>query len=464
MNLPTLLTLAVDSQIYDLPLLRSHQMQAWHCLLAQLAATALGATEIYDLPTTPPGWRQALLNITQGLDSWDLVGERPDQPAFLQPPVTDEAGLRKIKDKGRSEYRTPDGLDLIYSSKAHDVKPDIDLEGDPASWLYALVDLQTAQFYSGNALYGVSRMRTGQSSRPFISLTPSLDFGTHLTRDIRALLEHPDLTGPSGRPTAVWELPWTGKKEETLDPEELAPLYVDTCRRVRLIYQKGKILAVYATSESPRVTPGLDTGDPWAPMDPKRGKPMDLQEGGFTWRQMCNYISGKRWQWSTLMHPSQEELASPKTSYIIARSFSRSQGKMHNHYQYIIPLSKETMEKIARPEGKEEFQEEIKQWLAGTQQIINQMRRSMTSQGYTNQKNERQKFVAAALDPWIEERFWTRMQGGDLPGWQRELAEEIRKTLRTVLPGFSTNAAHCEQNTLQTLKDMNQRLSRTIKD
>ena len=70
-------------------------------------------------------------------EPWQLVVEDWTQPAFLQPPVPDGVTLA-------NPVPTPDALDLLITSKNHDLKQAVARQGQPEDWLFALVSLQTS--------------------------------------------------------------------------------------------------------------------------------------------------------------------------------------------------------------------------------------------------------------------------------------------------------------------------------
>ena len=124
---------------------------------------------------------------------------------------------------------------------------------------------------------------------PAFSLAPLGGPGAHVQRDIKALLsDYPAAAGPHD---LLWLWPWDGTAAERLQPRELAPLYIEVCRRVRLrTNQAGRLVCVRAGSKAPRIEGKKAkgrTGDPWTPYDPDRdGLPLTLAAGGFTYRRV----------------------------------------------------------------------------------------------------------------------------------------------------------------------------------
>jgi CRISPR system Cascade subunit CasA len=168
--------------------LMRHQRHAWHAFLVQLAAIALDRAGKTAPPKKEAEWRDLLKTLTREYkadEPWSLVVEDVLKPAFMQPPVPekslDRAGF------GNPSWFTDD-LDILVTSKSHDVKmhrvrtPEVD------HWSYALVTLQTCQGFLGAGNYGISRMNGGFASRPGLGFRHGHSWSEHFQRDVRVLL------------------------------------------------------------------------------------------------------------------------------------------------------------------------------------------------------------------------------------------------------------------------------------
>jgi len=104
------------------PALRAHQEPAWHMFLAQLGAIAAHRAGLTSPPDDAATWQDILGRLTRGAfphdEPWCLVVEDWSKPAFLQPPVPDTLGLEK-------HAATPDALDMLITSRNHDLKQSI---------------------------------------------------------------------------------------------------------------------------------------------------------------------------------------------------------------------------------------------------------------------------------------------------------------------------------------------------
>ena len=441
-SFPELLAMASTDQIENLPGMRWHQLQAWHSTTVQLAVIALTASSSPILPQEAPVWRRALANLTQNEDAWHLVQEDPTVPAFMQPPITDLTRLADYKTDPANRYQTPDDLDPVYTGKAHELKPSIDHIGDPSSWLYSLINLQTAQHYSNAGAYGISRMAGRIGGRPMLSLTPSLRFGRRFARDTRTLLD--TATEPAGpnQPQLIWTIPWHGAIDEQLDPTDLGPHYIDNARRLRLVSAGGRIHAIHASSKGDRIKVGGNLADPWAPLSLPKEAPLVIPPTGFSWELISGYLHRPNWRWPLLLYPNQQERMNPSAAYIMAQGFSRDKGKVHGHYSYVIPLTQETMAQLAQPDGEAQFRATVEQWLNATRAVRDLIRPSLHASGYSDYlvKTHTSR-IRAQLQPWIEERFWVSMQSIPLPEWQRQLGIAIADLLHHLAPTLPASSA-----------------------
>ena len=122
---------------------------------------------------TPEGWEEIIRALTpdyyQDNEPWQLVVDDIRKPAFMQPPAS---SVDKLKDYDKF-VSTPDELDIIGTSKNHDLKSTV---GDRAAiddWIFSLVALQTNSAQDGVGNYSVSRTRSAYSSRAVLSIAPA---------------------------------------------------------------------------------------------------------------------------------------------------------------------------------------------------------------------------------------------------------------------------------------------------
>jgi CRISPR system Cascade subunit CasA len=344
MSLPAVFAGLVADRIVGFPALRAHQRHAWHAFLCQLGAMALHRASLTSLPTDEVAWRDLLLALAPGADgetAWCLVAP-PDRPAFLQPPIPD--GLAALK----KAIATPDGIDMLVTSRNHDLKQASMGQADPDDWLFALLTLQTMEGFLGAGNYGISRMNGGFASRPAVGLAPVGGPGLHFRRDVAQLLALRSNIAASGQNALaggiglVWLIAWDGT--DALKPAALDPFYIDMARRIRLV-EVDHIISVRAgSSKCARIqpTPGGITGDPWAPLKQDKDgsqKVFTLDAGGFSYRRMVDLLFSQN---GFLPSPLQEIADTDPTEglVLVARGLVRGQGKTEGYHERIVPLSR----------------------------------------------------------------------------------------------------------------------------
>ena len=339
----------MDDKVDAFPALRPHQRHAWHAFLVQLGAMAMHRDGVDEPPETTEEWASLLRRITEqdfpDDEPWQLVIDDSTKPAFMQTPARTKEREKDYK----NTVATPDELDMLVTSKNHDLKSSVAAQAHTDDWIFALITLQTMEGFGGAGNYGVSRMNGGLGNRPAFTLAPSGGgSGTHVRRDIIALLEfRPEILDnnshypDNGGVTLLWTLPWDGTPSEVLLPDRLDLLYVEVCRRIRLrLDSSGHLSGIRTSSKSARVE-GRSlkgrTGDPWTPINPKReGLPLTLGAGGFHYKRVTEYISD--WDYPALLRPTREERRSTEPMQLVARAMVRGQGKTEGYHERIIPI------------------------------------------------------------------------------------------------------------------------------
>ncbi len=338
-SLPGLLAALARDEVRGFPAQRPHQRAAWHMFLVQLAVLALWTAGRDDLPETEEDWRTLLLALTGGdAGPWALTGP-DDKPAFLQPPAP--KGLKW------TDVKTPDALDLLITSRNHDLKQQIARHAEPQDWVFALVSLQTSEGFGGAGNYGIARMNGGSSSRPLMGLAPATKSGggpdpsSWWVRDVGRLLTlrvDGDAIAPGtpGGPALLWCLDWLEDKQ--LDLTRLDPWFIEVCRRVRLEPLADGLTARRTTSSGARIDgrpfKGV-TGDPWAPItteDPP--KSLTLGESDFTYRRLSDLMFSPDWRLPALADPGPGEA----DCLMVAEALSRGNSKTDGWKSRVIPV------------------------------------------------------------------------------------------------------------------------------
>ncbi len=350
----------MNDKVVSFPALRPHQRHAWHAFLVQLGGIALHNAGIGEPPKDAETWLSILSSLTAdypGGEPWHLVVENITMPAFMQPPASSKEKFGDYK----SIVVSPDAIDMLVTSKNHDLKANVAFLSHFDDWIFALISLQTSEGLFGFGNYGISRMNGGFGCRPAVSLTPSMRPGAHARRDMQALLKNRQRLleeyGPFLSERGIdllWIRGWDGTKSEMLS-SSLDPFYIEICRRIRLMeLSNGRLVAVKATSKAARIdskgNKGI-TGDPWTPISQRDGKSLTLSPVGFRYRRTAEYLSSD-WEKPVLFGPQNME----KTSMtLVARGIARGQGATAGYHERTIEFSPKVIATIGRPGGADQI-------------------------------------------------------------------------------------------------------------
>ncbi|MEW6695411.1 MAG: type I-E CRISPR-associated protein Cse1/CasA [Pseudomonadota bacterium] len=356
MSLPELLAGLSANEVQGYTGLRAHQADPWHVFLVQLAASIQARHPTDTLPTDPAYWRDGLLDLADGMESaWHLVVEDVTQPAFLQHPWSSwekeaaDYGVTQSRGKTRFDPKatTPDEIDVLITSKNHDVKmARVGAEAIEA-WLYALLLLQTTSGFLGQGNYGIVRMNGGFASRPIAAWTTSLDPATRFIRETEALCKLRDETcrvyGYQQRGVVLtWLTPWDrGGHQWHLT--QLEPWFIECARPIRLwAAEEGALLALGATSKARQIGPKTqengDVGDPWIPInvgDKKKGRSaLTLSADGFTPQRLTDLLFEQGFELTPLQRPS------PGTGagWFVVSCLIRGQGTTEGFHRIELPV------------------------------------------------------------------------------------------------------------------------------
>ena len=147
-SLPEVFAALVGDEVVSLPGLRPHQRHAWHAFLVQLGAMAMHRAGRTDLPDIAGEWAGLIRGLTPDFpedEPWRLVVEDITKPAFMQAPASSKEKAQDFK----AVVATPDQLDMLVTSKNHDLKSSIASRAAADDWLFALVTLQTMEGFGG---------------------------------------------------------------------------------------------------------------------------------------------------------------------------------------------------------------------------------------------------------------------------------------------------------------------------
>ena len=337
-SLPEVYAAMSLDRVAAFPALRPHQRHAWHAFLAQLATISMHRADTSVPPQTSAEWQALLRGLTPEYandEPWCLIVEDPTQPAFMQCPSPN--GLNDY----RGRVTTPDDLDVLVTSKNHDVKRAIALSGAPEDWIFALIDLQTMAGFLGSGNYGIARMNGGFSARPCLGLVPSKGLvGAHLFHDVQRMIEGRDKLledysnyyAPTGGLALLWIEPWNGT--EQADLRTLDPYFIEICRRVRLRLEGDQFVAWTASSKSARINAKAakgNLGDFWTPVENKESKALSLSSVGFPYKRLVELLF-KNETYNKPPSMRVEGGANDKWQ-LVARGIAGGQGKTEGYHE-----------------------------------------------------------------------------------------------------------------------------------
>ena len=296
-SLPEVYSAMALDRVSAFPALRPHQRHAWHAFLAQLATIAMHQTDAWVPPQTSEEWETLLRNVAPEYaddEPWRLIVDDSAKPAFMQCPSANGLG------DYRGRVTTPDDLDVLVTSKNHDIKRTIAYGAALEDWTFALVGLQTMAGFFGAGNYGIARMNGGFSARPCLGLAPAQGLvGAHLFHDVLRMLtgrdqlleEYSDYYEPKGGLALLWTEPWSGA--EQADLRTLDPYFIEICRRVRLRLEGDQLVAWTASSKRARIDARAakgDLGDFWTPVENKESKALSLSAVGFPYKRLVELL------------------------------------------------------------------------------------------------------------------------------------------------------------------------------
>jgi CRISPR system Cascade subunit CasA len=366
-TLPGLLARLCRNEPTELTALQAHQQHAWHAFTVQLAAIALTRARRPDvLPVDEGVWRDLLVGTSAkdgaGAEAFTLVVGDMSKAAFLQAPIP-EGTISVLK---HEHLRPSAELDVLITSKNHDVKVDGLEHPRVEHWIFSLVALQTMQGFLGAGNYGIARMNGGFASRPCVAYAAEQTSASRFLRDVRALLDARDglVNGDRGFATKdglglVWCSPWDGKT--TLNFARLDPFFIEICRRVRLDAPRpGVIVAHRGSSKAARIDGAAgtgNTGDAWTPVARKDARALTLSESGFTYERVQDLMFGD-WAPAAAGQPNDAD-----DRFWLGQVLVRGQGKTGGYHERWVPVPGKARSFFAKPDARARLGKRAQEWV-----------------------------------------------------------------------------------------------------
>ena len=462
-SLPGVYAALAADEVVAFPALRPHQRHAWHAFLAQLGAMAMHQAGLSELPDDAGEWHRIIRGLTPDWpddEPWQLVVDDFTKPAFMQPPAgsdtaAEEYGTKTAKRRKQSVrvpdedkiIRHADALDMLVTSKNHDLKSAVIADTQIGDWIFALISLQTMEGYGGSSNHGISRMASGFGNRSAFSITPSIRPGGHFKRDTTALLErrqtilneYPMVA--SGIKLA-WLWPWDGTEAEVLNIDQMDPFYIEICRRVRLWHTDGKLIARKANSNARRIFDykGL-TGDPWMPVRVVDGSSEGsshflTHRGKLGYEQLVEGLFSPDWKRSYLLQVVPHDLAHDSPIQLVARGMVRNQGKPKldtwGYHERVIPLKPKTMQVFGRSGGPKELEDIARERIADVGKVQRILRQAVATFAARGNRGAIGAEHWNWANPWanqlseiVDARFFDDLQA-EIAVDEREERERIR--------------------------------------
>jgi len=427
--------------------LQPHQEHAWHAFLVQIAAIVLHRQSATAPFEDDGAWRDALRELAGCREAWCLVVPDLSRPAFLQPPAPEGT----LKTFSREEF--PDDLDVLVTAKNHDVKRGRVARAVAEHWIYLLVSVQTTQGFSGRGNYGIARMNGGFGNRPQIAYTPGLGRAARFLRDVRACLDgraaavaHRGYSDADGI-ALTWTLPWDGGTAITI--EQLDPWFLESCRRIRLVDENGRIAAFRRATERSHVAQegGGDMADPWTPVDRVKGTALTVSAAGFGYDRTQELLLGGQFAMGAAGAIRPDDGLAP---WFLASAMARGQGRTDGIHERRVRVPAPVRALLRSTGGGDRLRDRSKRWVASAKtaklNVLGPALTVLVGEG-DGMKAARGRFLSAmdaAIDGVFFERLWATAADTDPEAdaaWESDLVGLARSQLAGAVDTVPTRAA-----------------------
>ena len=339
-SLPELLALQGENRVESLPGLQRHQEDAFHIFCCYLAGAVLVRAGVSSPNQSADFWRERIRHLTRDNgceddNAWNLVVHDPTKPAFMQPPASSQTIFNRDY---RVDAESPDALDVLITSKNHDVKKSRAANAGAEAWVYALISLQTTAGLlgkggGGGMNRGISRMNSGYGSRPRVGWLPTLRTGDQFTRDVSVLLGargtllQPPHLYQSGGKVLLWVRLWDGTGSHAL--ADLDPFFIEVARRVRLVSSPAGIRSHTSGSMTAFVAAeGMkgNIGDPWIPVTQRTNGALTVSDAGLTPELLRNLIFGDGYTPAAMQQADISKASGWFSTSVLVRGQGRTDG------------------------------------------------------------------------------------------------------------------------------------------
>ncbi|NJO64226.1 MAG: hypothetical protein HC836_40455 [Richelia sp. RM2_1_2] len=344
-NLPKLLELLMTKSTVDIVFQVDHHYMYGREFLAYLIVHCIEVANVDFNKVkewSEDDWKKSLLALTDSnLSFWNMIEPDLTKSAFLQPALEDST--TKCKDPKTYHYAAE--IDIPITGKEHFVKPE---KGeDYLLWFWTLISAQMGSFYGGRGNYGTFRMNSGLGSRVFLVRDVGFHLSENIQRDVSVILD--DFNDKDYKPfnlkgkRLLWIYPYLDNTPQYI-VNDIHPLVIEVCRRIRLKLDSNNIIADFYTSENTCIDRSFSDAFksgivrcPYMPLqkDSKTGLPVKTYSVGVGAFDLAKIeqIFNTNGTSHQLLGRSQK----PKTNLVSVMMLELEQGKSgaYKHYTFI---------------------------------------------------------------------------------------------------------------------------------
>lgn len=403
--LPEVLVALTRNEVEAFSTLQRYQQHPWHAFLVQLAVMTLQRHCLSSCEQVED-WREMLLNMSGGMaEAWSLVVESLDKPAFLQPPLA-EGNLKEFNSEGVS---SPDQIDLLITSKNHDLKMERIIAPKLSHWLYSLISLQTMQGFLGNGNYGIARMNGGFGNRPCVTFRSGFSPGRVFNEDVEkclaarsSILEDYEHYKDKNGLCLLWLEPWDGIKQ--LELNQLDPFFIEICRRVRMTRVSGGLKAFLRPTKAARIMAkdfNGRTGDPWTPVNKEELKALCVAHKGFDYEltQKIIFEDGfKKGATQALCHDGSE-------AYFWGSALVRGKGITEGYFERQVRIPAKVKKMLIAGSARDNLGERSKRWVNSAAIV----RKNVLWPALARLSSEKAPQFAAVYNDKVDQRYFHQL-------------------------------------------------------
>lgn len=358
LSLPELFCKLNADECFDMPYLQAHHADAIYSFFVNLAALCVAhSADGKTVPATAEEWRQAMLIVSKNDESmWELVQSDMSKPGFFQPPTSLTGG---------TEFSSPDGIDVLITTKSFDIKQGYLDNKNLEYWVYALISCQTLSGYSGSGCQGIVRIQSGYASRFTMSFVEAPFFNTRFKADLQMCISERESIAETyslnldtaSNVSLLWSVPRDAYT--FLELSKCDPFFIEAARVIRLyVKEDGSIYATRFTTKEAMLSKDVRgvVGDIWSPVEMLLPNPKDIGKKepilqAVNLKESFNFKSLKKFVTDKSIAPlsgSLETNENLQSGFLYLSSMIRGKGKTEGYHRVIVPISKGMLASFSR--------------------------------------------------------------------------------------------------------------------